>query len=365
MTGNFDRSIDARYVAATGAAPGCATGRLPVRFDRLLAGTPYNADFGQSPAAFAAGRNFEKACAGPNDSYAPLFQALDEAGIAVGVGGVDAPTGQDDAARARRTRQRLKKMLDGDQSVVIYAQAVLDFEFAGLTAMIRPDAVVIVPARGRLHVVELKGFRLRDGHYPSDKIAAALEQTAVYQLALRRTVAELGLDPALVAGEAVVVCAARLGLQPVATVHDNSDRLATLEIRIARTEVALAAAPAPDRILTGISIDDDPDDRLAAFEALVAEYGTDYGPRCLSVCAAAHYCREAAHDVPARLGGTRLLAGTGSLTTAVALSHGDAVGDESQAPYAEALAATRTLLDSAREEAGVPAPTRRQAWRAS
>src|SRR5262249_40413007 len=146
-------------------------------------------------------------------------------------------------------------MLRGDRTVVLIAQAVLEFNFAGHQAIIRPDAVVIVPVQGKLVIVELKGFRIRPGHYPAAKIAEALEQTAVYQIALRRIVADLGFDPALVDDSAVIVCAAKLGLQPVATVHANGDRVATLETRIALAERRLAAMPASAALLAGLDTD--------------------------------------------------------------------------------------------------------------
>src|SRR4051812_49113023 len=159
MARSLISSIDARWLARAGATPGCTTGQLPVDYDRMLAGTDYDADMGQSSSAFASGRQFERNAAGPQGSYAPLLQALANAGLDVGTGGVDTYTTGTDQQRAGRTRKRIRKMLDGDLSVVLIAQAVLSFAFAGFTALIRPDAVVIVPFNGQLIVVELKGFR--------------------------------------------------------------------------------------------------------------------------------------------------------------------------------------------------------------
>src|SRR5262245_27314685 len=140
MPRNLDAPLDARWLARRGATPGCPTGGLPIDFDRLLAGTAWDPDMGQSPAAFAGGRNFESNAAGPNGSWAPLLAALAEAGLHVGDGGVESFATGDEDRRSRRTRRRLARMLRGDMSVVLIAQAVLDFEFAGRTAHIRPDA---------------------------------------------------------------------------------------------------------------------------------------------------------------------------------------------------------------------------------
>jgi hypothetical protein len=38
--------VDARWLARVGAVPRCPTGRLPIDFDRLLRGTPYDSNFG-------------------------------------------------------------------------------------------------------------------------------------------------------------------------------------------------------------------------------------------------------------------------------------------------------------------------------
>jgi hypothetical protein len=311
---------------------------------------------GQSPAAFAYGRTFESNAAGPNGSWAPLLAALAAAGLHVGDGGVESFSTGDEARRSRRTRRRLARMLRGDLSVVLIAQAVLDFDFAGRTAHIRPDAVIIVPVDGRLVVVELKGFRSRTGHYPADKIAGALEQTAIYQLALRRILLEEGFDPALVSDEAVIVCAKNRSLQPVATVHRNGDRVTTLESRLAIAEANLAELRDPGPILAGLDTASAPDDRLAAFEQLVATYGTVYRPGCLAACGAALYCRDAAWDDPARLGATRLLGRAGSITNAVAWADGAVPADAGDQSVARRLSEVQALTAAAYADAGIALP---------
>jgi hypothetical protein len=83
-----------------------------------------------------------------------------EARIDLGAGGNEAiPDHLPDTVRAQRTRAVLDRMLAGDRSVVLLSQATLAFGFAGGTAMIRPDAVAIIPADDELMVAELKGFR--------------------------------------------------------------------------------------------------------------------------------------------------------------------------------------------------------------
>jgi hypothetical protein len=353
----FEAATDARWLARSGANPDCGAGTIPIDYDRLLAGTDFDPRMGQSPAAFAAGRSFEKACAGVSNSYAPLLTALAEKGLDTGNGGIEIfPDSLSDQERAQRTRRRLRLICSGDRSVVLILQAVLGFDFAGHVTYIRPDAVALVPVADRLFVAEMKSFRLRDGHYPAGKIATALEQTAVYQVALRRILIELHLDPALISDEGVIVCARNLGMEPVATRHDNGHRVATLEQRIARAEARLRAAPDPRPLMAGTDSGTSAADRLAAFVAIVDTYGVAYKPSCLVNCGAAFWCRADAADDPARLGNTRLLAPAASLRLADAWSHGTAPAGPAQAQVAAHLAGVRRLVDAARADSGLPVP---------
>jgi hypothetical protein len=205
--------------------------------------------------------------------------------------------------------------------------------------------VVFVQVASRLVVVELKGFRRRQGRYPAEKIATALEQTAVYQLALRRLLADLGLDPEAVDDMAVIVCASGLGLKPIATRHDNGDRCRTLELRLASAEVTWMGNPALEATLAALD-DPDPARRLAAFEALALARGTHFIPACLNHCGAHRWCRSQAMDDPARFGSPRLLLPVGSLRRAVALAQG-AVPQPAEDPAAMHLRNASRLRDIA------------------
>jgi hypothetical protein len=243
-------------------------------------------------------------------------------------------------------------MLEGDANVVLLAQAALLFEFANIRALIRPDAVVIVPAGGKLWVVELKGFRMRAGHYPAEKIAGALEQSAVYQIALARVIASLGFSAEFVADQVVIVCATKRGMNPVATVHQNRDRVRTLDLRLARAESAvLSAGPAALAPVEPLKRDAAPEDRLAAFETIVNANGNAYNPECLNRCGAASWCRENADDDPARLGPTRLIAAAGSIRAAHQWASRTLAPDPALAHVAERLAMVRDLGELARADA--------------
>ncbi|MGY1838112.1 MULTISPECIES: hypothetical protein [unclassified Modestobacter] len=293
--------------------------------------------------------------AGDDGSYGPLLTALSEAGLDVGNGRVEAASTMDDADWPALTRQRIEQMLHGDTTVILIVQPVLSFDFAGRSVHIRPDALVLLGLEGRLEPVELKGFRIRAGHYPAAKIATALEQTAVSQIALRRIVTSLGFDSSCVSEEVVVVCATGRGMKPLATRHANADRVLTLESRVASAEALLGSLPSPESLLKGITSDTDPASRLSAFKNLTAAYGTSYTPSCLQTCGAAFYCLEAANDDPARLGPTRLLARAGSIRTALAWADGATPTDPAHIPVATRLSEASALIDAARADAGLPA----------
>ena len=297
---------------------------------------------------------FERSVAGTDGSYAPLLAALKKAGLNVGNGRVEAASTVKEADRPALTRQRIDQMLHGDTTVVLTVEPVLSFGFAGRSVHIRPDALALLVLQGRLEVVELKGFRIRTGRYPAKKIAATLEQTAVYQIALRRLVANLGFDPSCVSDEVVIVCATGRGMKPLATRHANADRVLTLESRVASAERLLVSLQSPESLLKGITSETDPAIRLTTFNNLTAAYGTSYTPSCLQACGAAFYCLEAAHDSPARLGPTRLLARAGSIRTALAWAEGEIPSDPAQIPVATRLSEVSALIDAARQEAGLP-----------
>jgi hypothetical protein len=339
--------MDARRLGGLGANPDCATRPLPIDYDRALTGTTHDPGFGQSQAAFAAGRRFEVACAGPTEDYAELLAALKTAGLDVGSGAVERiPDGLTEAQADKRTRRLITNMVAGTVNVALIAQATMGFTFAGRRTHLRPDAIAFVAVHGHLVVADLKGFKLRAGRWPGDKMASALNQIAVYQTCLRRLLADLGLDPALVDDRAVVVCSTGLGMTPTATIHDNSDRRRTLEVRLAHAEPRWRTSPAVATASTALA-DPDPVARLAAFAALAAAEGTAYKPSCMNHCGGWRWCREQAADDLARLGTPRLLSVAGSLRRNVDLARG-AAPTPAEAAAAEHLRSLAALSTAAR-----------------
>jgi|GEM_PF-5949067 len=371
--------IDARYLAKAGAQAECGAGRLPVDYDRLLAHTPFDPKAEQATAAIAYGNVFERRCADDAHSYARVLVALEEAGLIVGdvavedLGLLDDHTIED---LAEETHRLLGGMLHGDIPTVLIAQAVLRFEFAGTTVYLKPDALTIVPitvdsygevvaegtpgGRVELVPVEIKGFRVRPARYPDRKMAGALEQVGTYQLALRREAVALGFLADVVSDRAVIINALKLGMAPVASVHDNRAVRLTLERRITATEARLQAAHLDDpngAFAAAVALDPKKataKDRLAVMAALVDTYGHQYSPECLAHCGAAKWCREQAADEPGRLGNLRSVQFAGSIQRARRFAWGvEAAPSPEFEPLVAELGDARRLVQAACAQAGL------------
>ncbi len=76
----------------------------------------------------------------------------------------------------------------------MFDHPLLRLEVGGRHAYLEPDLIAF-QLRGRFHVVEIKSFAVIDGQADGDKVAAAAIQSAVYVLALRDALAELGVPP--------------------------------------------------------------------------------------------------------------------------------------------------------------------------
>jgi hypothetical protein len=341
---------------------------MPIDFDRLLDGTIFAAEAGQSEAAFAAGNQFERACAGTDGSWTPLLDALDAAGLLVGPGGIeDIAAIKGTASQAARTVDRIERMLDGDRSIVLINQPVLRFTYGGRLLTIRPDAICLVPIGGQIHIVELKGFTVRDGVYPAGKIGAALDQTSVYAHVLRGLVGEITdahgqprFNPSQVVSDYVyVACASKMGMTPVVTgPHDVRRRREALAHRLAVAEPAVATGPTP--AISALTVADSPADRLDAFEQLAAFHGTAYRPSCLEHCGAAKYCRHAEADAPRRIGPDPRLNAIGSIAAASTYLEDPSVAPAELEPAVDDLHRLRVITDVARADAGIAVPSPRR-----
>ena len=76
----------------------------------------------------------------------------------------------------------------------MFDHPLLRLEVGGRHAYLEPDLIAF-QVHGRFHVIEIKSFAVIDGRADGDKVAAAAIQSAVYVLALRDALAELGISP--------------------------------------------------------------------------------------------------------------------------------------------------------------------------
>ncbi|MEU4214726.1 hypothetical protein [Actinoplanes sp. NPDC026623] len=332
---------NARTIAALTSNPGCtrravldAAGADKPKIAQQI-GFPGN--FGQSRFALARGNGFEAMLKA--DDCALLLTVLGDClrleptGVSYDDLGDDA----DDTLAARHARTR--RLLAGAAGAALIDHPLLTLDVAGQRVFLEPDLIAF-QVEGRLHVVEIKSFAIVDGQADSAKVSAAAVQAAVYVLALRRLLEELGHDPELVSHDVVLVCTENFSLNPAAVVLDVRKQLATLKrqlTRLASVSALAAALPA--------SVSFDPALPPADLIAALSEIEASYAPECLSTCELAFYCRHEAAGSTAALGRPvqDALGGIGAVDEVLALAAGTRTPTAEQAEAAELLRAAARL----------------------
>lgn len=337
---------DARAIAALAANPGCARRALMdgagVDKEAAARHLGFPAPFGQSPFAITRGNLFESLVKA--DGYGELLRLLD-----VASDGVEREDVADTGAHLRHSRTReLFDVAARGGGDALYDHPLLSLRIAGHTAYLEPD-VVALRLDGRFHIVEIKSFAVIDGQADPTAVASAARQAAVYVLALRTLLEELGHDPLTVAHDVVLVCPENFANRPVATLVDVRRQLAVLKRQLTRMtslDGLLAALP-PSLSFDLVPGEDGaptrPPGELA--EAL-GQVEARYAPDCLSTCDLCFFCRDEARGQGAcdQLGRQVRdeLGGVASVEEALALADGAA----EPAPGQEEIA--RLLRDAAR-----------------
>ncbi|MBW8486156.1 hypothetical protein [Actinomadura parmotrematis] len=285
------RNHDARTIAALTANPGCARRGLMdaagVDKDAVARHLGFPAPFGQSQFAITRGNGFEQQV--KENGCAELLTLLRErAGLDVAEVAYDdlevVAGGEGRELRHARTRALLGRALDGDAGT-LFDHPLLKLDIAGQPAYLEPDVIAFQLA-GRFHVVEIKSFAVIDGQAEPEQVAAAARQAAVYVLALRRLVAELGHDPARVSHEVFLVCPENFSNRPTATALDVRPQLATVERQLARlTRVDRLVEALPDGLT--FALGEELPETVRAVEAR-------YAPECMASCEMAIFCRDEA-----------------------------------------------------------------------
>lgn len=336
--------------------------------DRFLAGTDMSMPYGQAPQAIRRGAQFEARLKA--DDYQLLIQALrpavalPETDLRI----VNLRTGVQRNRRGLierfdRTRELLGRIAAaGDDSPNLIDGAVFCEQIGGRECFFETDALA-VGSGGALSVAEIKSFPLVDGRADEEKVAAALDQAALYVMLASRTVEDLGLPADRVLRNVHLILPRNVGLQPVLVQRD-------VTAREQRARELVRRAPTINDVLPllppGSSFDPDPEGpqvqwaeldggtRITALETIIEAVGTQYRPgACLSHCGFARVCRlqaTAAGDVEL-LGGPalRYIPGVESLDRAAQLVDGARPLDV-EAPAAEVLSRAGVLIDGAMDE---------------
>jgi hypothetical protein len=329
---------NARTIAALTGNPGCARRAVldaaGVDKPGLANRIGFPGDFGQSRFALARGNAFEAMLKA--DGGALLRETLGvPAEVAVAYDDVGADAEETLAARYARTRD----LLGGPGAAALIDHPMLTLDVAGQRAFLEPD-LVAYQRNGLLRVVEIKSFAVVDGQADAGKVASAAVQAAVYVLALRRLVAELGQDENKVSHDVVLVCPENFSLRPVAVTLDVRKQLATLRRQLTRlAAIADLVAALPPDVSFDLAL---PADRLIAALAAV---DARYAPECLSACELAMFCRHEAAGRTAALGRPvrEALGGVDTVAEVLALAAGGRPATPEQTEAAALLQAAARL----------------------
>ncbi|MFC4061728.1 hypothetical protein ACFOWE_25790 [Planomonospora corallina] len=293
------RPHDARAIAALAANPGCARRALldaaGVDKDATARHVGFPAPFGQSQFAITRGNVFESLV--KENGCAELLRLLRGLlGLPVEQVGYQDVENVGAHLRASHTRALIDRAAREMETAVFYDHPLLSLRIAGHTSYLEPD-VVAFQVGGRFHVVEIKSFAVIDGQAEPDKVAAAARQAAVYVLALRTLMEELGHDPERVSHEVVLVCPENFANRPVATLVDVRRQLAVLRRQLARmTRVDRLLEDLPEELTFSLGPGDDGVPTRSAEEVAQAlrQVPARYAPDCLSTCDMCMFCRDEA-----------------------------------------------------------------------
>ncbi len=332
------RSPTVRVLAAYSGHTDCSLATLAfgasVDMDKLLVGTPFQVQFGQSPFAIRRGEQFERSMRA--DGYSKTLELL-RTKMHFGVADariINLRDGYERNHRGMRLRANVTRGLI--EKIVARAAdapnlmdgAVLTATIAGQQAFFEADAIA-VKFDSPIHAGEVKSFPVVDGRPDPDKLGAALDQVAVYILLTQELVDRAGGDPDdAVSMMAMLIAPRNVGLSPTLETQDVTGRVHRVR-GLLRSTVPMAelAAGLPAGVFGQIAdTGADPAARLDLLDSLAEQVGTKPKSSCLSTCGAARYCRArgVAAGAPV-IGGdqvVRLLPGIASLHRAAELASG-------------------------------------------
>jgi hypothetical protein len=336
--------------------------------NRALKGTPYQMPFGQSPFAIGRGYAFEKLLR--QHGHAELRAVLREGtGFDFSTAAVHnlrdgfplSTPGR--TMRAQVTRDQLRQVVTHPDELAIVDGAILPREIGGVRVDFEADELAI-GIEGAVLVGENKSWPVVDGRPADpDALGSALDQSATYVLLAREIVADEGLDPSLVSGDALLITPRNTGLSPV--LHRQN-----VESRVSRIERLLEGVPQVGDITRSVPVDVtfervadmnlEADARIDAFADLTDQVGRRYeAGSCLTSCGFAWACRACEFaDAAPSLAGERAARAVPSIDRLdrVAQLGAGAPPTAGEAPVAQELARAGRLVD----EVFVAPPRRRR-----
>ncbi|GAA2873388.1 hypothetical protein GCM10010517_33900 [Streptosporangium fragile] len=349
------RPHDARAIAALAANPGCTRRSVMdaagIDKDRTARHVGFPAPFGQSQFAITRGNGFEALV--KENGCAELLRVLRELlGLPVSQVGYQDVESVGSHLRHSHTRALIDRAArEEDGAAVFYDHPLFSLEIAGHTSYLEPD-VVAFQIGGRFHIVEIKSFGLVDGQAEPGKVAAAARQAAVYVLALRRLLADLGHDPERVSHDVVLICPENFANRPAGALIDVRKQLAVLNRQLARmTRVERLLADLPAGLTFDLAPDESGVPTRSAEELAEAlrQVPARYAPDCLSTCDLCMFCRDEARVC----GSTDMLGrqirdqlgGVSRVSEALGLAEGTREPAEGQEEIAELLRLANRLRE--------------------
>jgi hypothetical protein len=306
------RNHNARTIAALTSNPGCARRALMdaagIDKPRVASYIGFPAPFGQSQFAITRGNAFEAQVKA--NGCAELLRLLrEQLGLPIPevsyddleeVGG----NRSQELRHARTRRLMARAVASGQDAGTLYDHPLLRLPVGGQLVYLEPDLIAF-QLHGHFRVVEIKSFAVIDGQADGEKVAAAAIQSAVYVLALRQLLEELGARPEAVAHDVVLVCPENFSNRPVATVLDVRKQLTVLRRQLSRLERIDSLV---ELLPPGLTFDLQLDAAGVPFRSAgdltdaVRTVPARYAPECLASCEMCYFCRDEARGSTAALG---------------------------------------------------------------
>ncbi|WP_432984252.1 hypothetical protein [Dactylosporangium sp. CA-233914] len=351
------KAHNARTIAALTTNPGCArravmdAGGVDKRAVAARAG--FAPPYGQSPFAITRTQAFVAQVKA--NGCAELLRLLREV-LRLEIPEVayqdleDAGGNDTQEVRHQLARQVLGAAAAGTADFgTLFDHPLLKLPVGGRQVFLEPDLIAL-QYEGKFYVIAIKSFAVIDGQADGGKVASAAVQSAVYVVALRRLLEDLGHDPENVSHDVVLVCPENFSNHAVATKLDVRRQLTVLERQLRRmTRIDELLDPLDDDLTFDLAPDRDgrPTRPIGELCTAIENIPARYSPECLSMCEMSYFCRAEALGSTHALGKSvrEELGGVESVETALRLAAGELAPSPDQQEAASVLRAALRLRE--------------------